>query len=207
MIILIIWWEHSALIQAPTPPLPIPRPGETFSVSKMIVSENNPFTRLKGKFERFYSCDWPSNLTQIGFKSSIFLAHVTLKFDGRPPKQQDTSSILCKALCITFNPPVNSNWSYSLDTLDSGQTWLFCVLCDLEIWWMPLENNRAHLFYPMTSFVYCFKAIGEFKLVSKSAITLSRVTLTFFRWPWETLGYLFYTTSSYVHRFVAICEF
>ena len=32
------------------------------------------------------SCDRPSNLTQIGFKSSIFPAHVILKFDGWPWK-------------------------------------------------------------------------------------------------------------------------
>ena len=41
----------------------------------------------QGKSEGFDSCDRPTNLTQIGIKSSISFAHVTLKFDGWPKKQ------------------------------------------------------------------------------------------------------------------------
>ena len=36
---------------------------------------------------------------------------------------------------------------------------------------------------------------------------LSRVTLKFDRWPWKTIGHLFYATSSFVRHFVAIGEF
>ena len=42
---------------------------------------------------------------------------------------------------------MNSNWSYSLEMINSGQNWWYFVLCDLEIWWMTLENNRAPLRY------------------------------------------------------------
>ena len=35
----------------------------------------------------------------------------------------------------------------------------------------------------------------------------ARVTLKFNGWPWKTIGHLFYTTSSFVYRYVAICEF
>ena len=61
-----------------------------------------------------------------------------------------------------------------------------------------------------------FVAIGKFKLElqtrnaqfgSKSAIFLSHVTLKFEGWPWKTVGHLFYATSSFVHHFIAICEF
>ena len=61
-----------------------------------------------------------------------------------------------------------------------------------------------------------FKAIGEFKLElqsrnaqfgSKSMIFFSRVTFQFDVWPWKTIGHLFYATSSFVQRFVAIVEF
>ena len=31
--------------------------------------------------------------------------------------------------------------------LNAGQNWHFFVPCDLEIWWMTLENNRAPLLY------------------------------------------------------------
>ena len=57
--------------------------------------------------------------------------------------------LYCIKLCLSFqsNPLVNGNWSYSPETLNSGQNWRFFVLCDLEIWWMTLENNRAPLLY------------------------------------------------------------
>ena len=74
----------------------------------------------------------------------------------------------------------------------------------------------GHLFYTTSSFVHHFKSISEFKLElqsgnaqfgSKSTIFLSRVTLQFDGWPWNTIGHLFYATSSFVHHFVAIGEF
>ena len=61
-----------------------------------------------------------------------------------------------------------------------------------------------------------FIAICEFKMEiqsgnpkfgSKSAIFLSRVTLKFDGWPWETIGHLFYAISSFVHHFIDICKF
>ena len=91
--------------------------------------------------------------------------------------------------------------------------WLF-VLCDLEIWWMTLENNRA-------PFLYYIKLRASFQIhrwiqigvtVRKCSIWvkidnfLSRVTLKFDRWPWKTIGHLFYVASSFVHHFTAISE-
>ena len=35
----------------------------------------------------------------------------------------------------------------------------------------------------------------------------SRVTMKFDRWPWKTIGHLFYATSSFVQHFIAIGEF
>ena len=42
-------------------------------------------------------------------------------------------------------------------------------------------------------------AIGDF--------FLSRVTFKFDGWPWKTIGYLLYTTLSFVHHFKAMSEF
>ena len=82
-----------------------------------------------------------------------------------------------------------------------------------DIWhWKTI----GHLFYATSSFMHHFKAIGEFKLElqsgnaqfgSISTIFFSRVTLQFDIWPWKTIGHLFYSTSSFVHNFVAIGEF
>ena len=108
-----------------------------------------------------------------------------------------------------------SNWSYSPETLNSGQNRRFIVPCDLEIWAMTLKNNRAPL-------LCCFKLCASFHshqwiqtkvTVRKRSIRvkigdfLSRVTLKFDEWPWKTIGHLFCATSSFVHHFVAIGEF
>ena len=105
--------------------------------------------------------------------------------------------------------------AYSPETPNLGQNrWCF-VPCDLEIWWMTLENNRAPL-------LCCFKLCATFHshrwiqtgvAVQKRPIWVkfddffSRVTLQFDVWPWKTIGHLFNATSSFVHHFVAIGEF
>ena len=63
--------------------------------------------------------------------------------------------MLHQALCIISKPWVNSNWSCSPETLNLGQNRQFFVPCDLEIWWINLENNRAPL-------PCCFKLCASF---------------------------------------------
>ena len=99
---------------------------------------------------------------------------------------------------------MNSNWSYTPETLNSGRNRTFFVPCDLEIWWMTLENNRAPLLYYIklcASFqIHRWIQIGV--TVRKRSIWvkignfLSRVTLKFDGWPWKTIGHLFYIASS-----------
>ena len=99
--------------------------------------------------------------------------------------------------------------------LNSGQNRRFIVLCDLEIWRMTLKNNRAPL-------LCCFKLCASFHshqwiqtkvTVRKRSIRvqigdlLSRVTLKFDGWPWETIGHLFYVASRFMHHFIVIGEF
>ena len=100
-------------------------------------------------------------------------------------------------------------------TLNSSQNWRYFVSCDLEIWWMSLENNRALLLYYVklcVSFqIYRWTQTGV--TVRKRSIRvkigdiLSCVTLKFAGWPWKTTGHLFYAASSFVHHFKAIGEF
>ena len=106
--------------------------------------------------------------------------------------------------------------SYSPETLNSGRNWWYFVLCDLGIWWMTLENNRAHL-------LYYIKLCSSFQIhqwsqtwvtvrkrliwVKIGGVFLSRVTLKFDGWPWKTIGYLFFTTLSFVYHFKAMGEF
>ena len=109
---------------------------------------------------------------------------------------------------------MNSNWSYSPETLNLGQNWQFFVLCDLEIWWMTLENNRASLLY-YTKLYASFQihrwiqigvTVRKRSIWVKIGNFLSRVTLKFEGWPWKTIGHLFYVASSFVHHFTAISE-
>ena len=109
---------------------------------------------------------------------------------------------------------MNSNWSYSLETLNSGQNWRFVVPHDLEIWWMTLENNRALLQYYVklcASFQlhqWIETGVTVQKRSTRVSISnfLSRVTLKFDGWPWKTIGHLFYTTLSFVHHFKTMDE-
>ena len=140
---------------------------------------------------------------------------MTWKFDGRPQKQYGTSSILCQTVCIISKPSVNSNWSYRSEILNLGSK--LVIFCPL---WPPnltdeLENNRAHL---LSYFKLCASfhshlgiqngvAVRKHQIWVKSGYFLSRVTLKFDRWPWKTIGHLFYATWSFVHHSIAVREF
>ena len=110
---------------------------------------------------------------------------------------------------------MNSNWSYSPETANLGQIRRILELCNLDIRWMTLQNNRAPLLcYFMLSVSFCTHwCIQTWVTVQKRPIWVkvdyifSRVTFKLDRWPWKTIGHLFYATSSYVHHFVAIGEF
>ena len=131
-----------------------------------------------------------------------FLSHVTLKFDGWPWTRQIWG-------IWKLRP------AYSPETPNLGQNrWCF-VPCDLEIWWMTLENNRASLLccFKLCATFYSHRWIQTGVTVRKHPIwvkiydSFSRVTLKFDGWPSKTIGHLFYATSSFVHHFVAIGEF
>ena len=112
-------------------------------------------------------------------------------------------------------PSMNSNWSYSPETLSTGQNLCFLSRMTLKFDRWPWKT-RGHLFYTTLSFVHHFKAMGEFKLDlqsgnaqfgSKSVIFLSRAILKFDGWPWRITGHLFYITLSFVYNMKAIDEF
>ena len=104
--------------------------------------------------------------------------------------------------------------------LESGNTefgskWAIFVPCDLEIWWMSLENNRAPPLYYI-KLCASFQSRGWTQTgvtVRKRSIRVkidnffSRVTLKFDGWPWKTIGHLFFPAVSFVHHFIAIGEF
>ena len=123
--------------------------------------------------------------------------------------------MLLQALCSISQPLVNSNWSYSPETPNLGQIRWFLEPCDLEIWRMTLQNNRAPLlcYLQLCASFHTHWWIQISVTVRKRSIWVkihdffSRVTLKFDGWPSKTIGHLFYATSSLVHYFLPIGEF
>ena len=126
---------------------------------------------------------------------------------------QGTSSILHQVFCASFQI---HRWFQSEETVEKRsirvKNWQFFVRCDLKIWWMTLENNRAPLLYYIELYA-TFQNHGWIQIgttVWKRSIQvkighfLSRVTFKFSRWPWKTTEHLFYVASSFVHNFIAI---
>ena len=80
-----------------------------------------------------------------------------------------------------------SNWSYSPETPNLGQSRRFLEPCDLEIWRMTLKNNRAPRLccFQLCAWFHCHMWIQTGVRVRKRlSWVLTSVTLTFDLWPW-----------------------
>ena len=91
---------------------------------------------------------------------------------------------------------------------------LSCVTSKFDGWpWKTI----GHLFYvasiKLCASFHSHRWIQTKVTVRKRSIRvqigdlLSRVTLKFDGWPWETIGHLFYVASSFMHHFIVIGEF
>ena len=138
---------------------------------------------------------------------SIFLSCVTFKFDKWPWKT--IGHLFYTMSSIVHHYKAIGDFRLQLQSGNAqfgSKLAIFFVLCDLEIWWITLKNNRAPVLYYIKLCVI-FKGISEFKLElqsisaqfgSKLAIFLSCVTLKFVGWHWKTIGHLFYPASSFL---------
>ena len=152
----------------------------------------------QGKCEGFDSCDRPSNLRLDSNRRLFSLCD----FEWITSKNNMALLLCYVKLYASFQiHRWISNWSNSPETLNSGQNWRYRIPCDLEIWWMTLKNDRAHL-------LYYIKLCASFEIhrwsqtwvtVRKRSIWvkignfLSGLTLKFDGWQWKTIGniYLF----------------
>ena len=97
--------------------------------------------------------------------------------------------------------------------LDSNRQ--FFRLCDREIGWMTLQNNRAPLLcyfklcalFPTHWWIQTWVTVRKRSIRVKIDNFFSCVTYKFYGWPSKAIGHLFYATSSFVHHFVVIGEF
>ena len=89
---------------------------------------------------------------------------------------------------------------------------IFCLPWPQNL--MTLKNNRAHhlCYFKLCASFHSLLSIQSEVTIRKRQIWVkignfwSRVTLKFDRWPWKTIGHLFYATTSFVYHFIAICE-
>ena len=119
-------------------------------------------------------------------------------------------------LCAAFR---SHWWIQTRATVRKRPIWVkfrrFLEPCDLEIWPMTLQNNRAPLlcYYKLCASFHTHWWIQIWVTVRKRSIRVkiedffSRATLKFDGWPRKTIGHLFYATSSFVQHFIAIGEF
>ena len=78
-------------------------------------------------------------------QNRLFFSRVTLQFNEWPSKTSGHLFYATSSFVQHFVAIVNSNWSYSPETPNLGQIRQFLKPCDLEIWQMTLQNNRASL--------------------------------------------------------------
>ena len=80
--------------------------------------------------------------------------------------------------------------------------------------WPKKKNNGTHLlgYMKLCALFQSHQWIQTWLTIHKRSIRVKmgdffpRVTLKLDGWPWKTIGHLFYTTSSFVHHFIAISE-
>ena len=131
--------------------------------------------------------------------------------------KNNRAPLLCYLnLCASFHSHL---WNWNEVTVRKHQIWVkisnFFVPHDLEILQMTFKNNRVPLicYFKLCASLHSHLWIQNGVTVRKRSIWvkigdfLSCVTLKFDGWPWKTIGHLLYAISSFVHHFIAICEF
>ena len=99
--------------------------GHLFYATSSFVHHFVPIGELKLELQSWYAQS-ESNLT---FFRAVWPWNLTDDLE----KQKGTSTKHHQAICIISSSYVNSNWSYSLETVKLG-----CDLCDLDLWPMTL---------------------------------------------------------------------
>ena len=154
----ILYLMYSLLINTPIP------------ILTNLLMQLKQMVYHQGKSEGFDSCDWPSNLAQIGFKSSIFqpVWPWNLMDDLKQGKSEGFES--CDRPTVRKCPI----WVKIGDVL-------YHVTLKFDGWpWKTI----GHLSFAVSSFVQHFIAIGEIKLELQSGNAQFGSNSTIFRAVW-----------------------
>ena len=111
------------------------------STSVMKLISNWVLLIIQGKSEGIDSCDRPSNLLKLA-SNCWFFSPYNLEICRMTSKTKGTYSMLHQALCtIIPKPLVNSNWSYSPETLNWDQNWQVFY----PVWPWNLMDETSHV--------------------------------------------------------------
>ena len=104
-------------------------------------------------------------------------------------KWQGSFSVLLRVLCIISWPSVNSNRSYSPETLNSVEDRRFLYHVTLKFGGWPWKTIE-HLLYTTSGFVHHFSAVSQFKLVAQpwNAQFWSKLAIFGPVWPRNLMG-------------------
>ena len=132
--------------------------------SDQIAIALGQFQTKQGKSEGFDSCDWPGNLTQTGFKSSIVFSPCDLEIWWMTSKIYRAPLLHYIKLCAPSQTP---QWIQTEVTDRKRSIWVkisdFLSHVTLKFDGWPWKTIW-HFFYVASSSVHNFKAIGEFRL-------------------------------------------
>ena len=147
-----------------------------------------PYVQSQGKSEGFDSCERPSNLTQIGFKSSFF-GPCDLEIRWMTSKNYSAPLLHYIKLCASSQ---TTRWIQTRVTVRKRSIqvkigdFLSRVTLKFDGWhWKTI----GQLSYATLSFVHHFKAIGEFKLELQSGNAQFGLKWAIFcpMWPWTLM--------------------
>ena len=124
---------------------------------------------------------------QVRVKIAHYLSYVSLKFDGWPWK-------------------TIGHLSYATSSFVHH----FIAIGQFKLELRQIRVKIGHFLSHMTLGHGSFQAgvtVRKHQIRVEIGDFMPPVTLKFDRWPWKTIGHLFYAGSSCVHDFIAICEF
>ena len=147
-----------------------------------------------------FKLELQSGNAQFGSKSAFFYPVWPWNLTDNPKKIWHLFYILRQALCFVSKTWVNLNWSYSPETLNSGQIQHF--FCPMWPWnWMDdLENQEATSSILSQALCIISKpSLNSNWSYSSKTLNLGQnwtffypfVTFKFQRWPWKAIGHLF----------------
>ena len=103
---------------------------------RFLVRSNMQYIYKQGKSEGFNSCDRPSNITLKWTQIVDFFAHVTLKFDRWPVKNNRAHLLCYLKLCASFRKHM---WIQTGVTVRKRLYWvLTSVTLTFDLWPWPL---------------------------------------------------------------------